>query len=694
MGIQRLFAELRRRNVLRAVVFYAGAVWALAQGIAQLAPALGGSDAIVRWFLLAAALGFPVWVVLAWVYELTPLGLKRESEIAADASIPRTSTRKQDLAIIVVLAIAVVLLASRQILQPRAPDAPPAPVAALDHSVAVLPFRNLSGNADNAYFAAGMQDLILTKLAGIRGLRVISRTSVEGYQSNPSSVRAIAAELGVAAVLEGSVQRSGDRVLINVQLVSGRDDSHLWAESYQRTLDDVFGVEGEVAGKIADALQTRLSPGETAALAQAPTRNKAALDLYLRAESFAYRGHRDYDTGQLAKAADLYRQAIANDTGFALAIARLSYVESELAWFGGGGSDVNQLNMRARLDAERAAQLAPELPAAQLAQGYSAYWGRGDLATARQAFDRALALQPGNVDALMASAFVLRRGGDPEAAAALLEKVRLRDPRNSVALFELGNTYLIAGNFTQAVKWLEQALRIDPDNLNARFFLSNAILFSTGDPKAAMDPLRGNDPYMQLQRGTLLVYQRRYREAQAEVEGVPDTPENFQPGLNPPKSLQLADLHRLQGDLAGAAPLYAQALEELHAQLTGQRGVNLAFVWSNLAGAEVGLGHREAALAAIAKSQAIISTSQDQLAATAPLLLNAVGYAQLGRADLAVPLLTRLFAVPGVNLNYAPIMLKLDPAWDPIRTDASFQQLLLHATAGKPQAPGAGVNGD
>lgn len=685
MGLGRIYAELRRRNVLRAGVFYLGAAWALAQGIAQLAPALGASDAVVRWFLLAAVIGFPFWLGLSWVYELTPLGLKRESEIAADASIPRSSTRRLDLAIIVVLAVAVVLLASSQILRSRAVPESATPAVAPDRSVAVLPFRNLSANADNAYFAAGMQDLILTKLAGIRGLKVISRSSVEGYQSNPASVAPIAAELGVAAVLEGSVQRSGDRVLINVQLISGKDDSHLWAESYQRSLDDIFGVEGEVAGKIADALQAKLSPGESEALARSPTHNKAALDLYLRAEAFAFQGHRDYDTGQLANAARLYRQAIANDPGFSLAIARLSYVESEQAWFGGGGSDVNQLNMRARLDAERAVQLAPELPAAYLALGYSAYWGGSDLAAASRAFGRALDLQPDYVDAQMASAFVLRRGGNPEAAAALLEKVRTRDPRNSIAWFELGSTYLIAGNFALAVKRLEQALRIDPDNLNARFFLSNALLFSTGDPQAALAPLRGDAPYMRLQRGTVRTYQRRYREALAEVQGVPDTPENFQPGLNPPKSLQLADLHRLLGDDAGAAPLYAQALQELRSQLAGQHDVNLAFVWSNIAGAENGLGHKDAALAAVAKSQAIVETGKDQLAAVAPALLNAMAYAQMRRADLAVPLLSRLFAMSGVNLNYAPIMLKIDPAWDPIRTDARFQQLLLRETGGKPR---------
>lgn len=689
MGIKRLIAELRRRNVFRAAVLYLGAVWALAQGIAQLAPVLGASDAPARWFLVAAAIGFPVWLLLAWVYELTPSGLKRESDVQQDASLTKRSTRKQDLAIIVVLAVAVVLLVTNQLMPSRTPDA--ARAAIQDKSVAVLPFRNLSGNADNAYFAAGMQDLILTKLSGIRGLRVISRSSVAGYRSDPGSVREIATQLGVATVLEGSVQRSGNRVMINVQLISGRDDSHLWAETYQRTLDDLFGVEGEVASRIAQALQAKLSPGESAALAQVPTHDKTALDLYMRAEALAMMGHRDYDTGKLSDAIPLYRQAIAKDTGFALALARLSYVESELAWFGGGGEDVAQLNSRARLDAERAVALAPGLPAAYLARGYSAYWGRSDGAAARQAFDRALELQPGYLDALMAKAFVMRRFGHVDAAAALLEQVRERDPRNTALLFDLGNTYMIAGSYTLAVQRFQQALALDPNNLNARWFLSNAILFDTGDPKAAMVPLQGKDAYMQLQRSTLLTLQRRYREALVEVEGVPDTPENFQPGLNPPKALQLADLHRLMGDQAGAAPLYANAAVELHAQLAGQSDINLAFVWSNLAGAEIGLGHPAEALAAIAKSQALVAASKDQLTGFVPGLLNAIGYAQLHRPDLAVPLLAKLLKEPGANQNYAPILLTIDPVWDPIRSDPGFKALLAHARTGPSRQTAEGL---
>jgi len=689
MRIARWFAELRRRNVLRAGLLYVGAVWALAQGLAQLAPVFGASESLVRWFLVAAAIGFPFWLALAWVYELTPAGLKRESELARDASLRRGNMRRFDLAIILVLVIAVVLLATHQLMRDDAPSGTdPVATATAARSVAVLPFENLSGHADNGYFVAGMQDLIATKLAGVRELKVVPRTSTDAYQGRAARVRDIGAELGVATVLEGSVQRSGDRVLVNVKLLSASDERQLWAESYQRTLDDVFGVEGEIAAKVAAALRAQLSPDESAFLAQAPTHSKPALDLYLRAEYLAARGHRDYDTGNLAAAVQLYRQAIAQDPSFAQAIARLSYVEGELAWFGGGGEDTASLVERARLDAERAIALAPDLAAAYLARGYSAYWGRADYKAALQAFRHAQDLQPGDPAALVAQAFVLRRGGSTEQAIGLLERARTLDPRNSSLLFETGVVYMMAGRFEPAVERLQQALRLDPDNLNARYFLSNALLFSTGDVEKAIAPLRGDNAYMQLQRGTLRIYQRRYREALAEVVGVPDAPENFQPGLNPPKSLQLADLHRMLGEPAAAAPLYRKALEQLEAQRKGQSGLNLAFVWANIAGANIGLGRVDAALAALATSRSTAEASEDHAAALISLLLVAQGYAQLERADLAVPLLESMLGRPELALNYAPVMLWVDSAWDPIRADPRFRQLQSRFAGSVPASVG------
>ncbi|MBN8728608.1 MAG: tetratricopeptide repeat protein [Xanthomonadales bacterium] len=666
----RWWRELQRRKVPRAALLYVGAVWALAQGIAQLAPEFGAPPASVRWFVLAAAVAFPFWMVLAWRHDLSLQGLRRDEgpEMAAGTA-PRRG-RRSDLALVAVLSLAVVLLLVNQFrLDER--DAAPAPAVA-SPSVAVLPFQNLSDHADNEYFVAGMQDLILTRLAGINGLRVVSRTSVQGYASRPANLRQVAEELGVSRIIEGSVQRQGRDVLINVQLIDAHDDSHLWAESYRRTLDDIFGVEGEVAGRVAAALQVKLSPAESTTLAHPATRDPMALDFYLQAGFAAQQGHRDYDTARLQEAVRLYREAVAHDPGFALALARLSYVESELAWFGGGGTDSEQLSARARLDAERAARLDPELPEAQLALGYSAYWGRADHAAADRAFAAALALRPGYGDALAARAFVARRQGRFAEAMRFLDQARTGDPRNSTLAFEAGATAMLAGTYDDAKASLERALELDPDNLNARYFLSNAILFASGDAVAALEPLAGDSAYMKLQRSTVLGYLRRYEAAIAEVEAVPDLPENFQPGLNPPKSLQLAELHRLAGHPAAATPLYERALVELRGQQAGQSDVNLAFVWSCTAGAELNLGHVQQALESIARSQEILAASPDRLTIAVPALVNAFTYAQAGRAEAAVSIIAEVLAAPGSGNIYAPVLLWVDPVWDPIRQEPVF----------------------
>jgi len=230
-----LFAELKRRNVLRAAALYVGAVWALAQGIAQLAPVFGFGDWVTRWFVVAGAIGFPFWVAFAWFYEFTPEGLRRESKLDPSDPTAHARGRRLDKWIIGVLLVAVVLLVTNQFVLRRdatsreAVGAAPAPLPQVaQRSIAVLPFDNLSRDADNAYFARGMQDLILTRLSEIAELKVISRTSTQKYGSQPANLRQVAAELGVATVLEGSVQKSGNDVLINVQLIDARTDAHLW----------------------------------------------------------------------------------------------------------------------------------------------------------------------------------------------------------------------------------------------------------------------------------------------------------------------------------------------------------------------------------------------------------------------------------------------------------------------------------
>src|SRR5262245_3281225 len=246
MNSRNLFAELKRRNVIRATILYLGAVWALAQGISQLGPSVGAPEWATRWFLVAAGIGFPFWIAFAWFYEFTPEGLKRESEIDPAKSITQHTGRKLDFAIIGVLAGAVVLLLTdRFVLRHGVNEA--TVLRVLDKSIAVQPFENLSRDPDNAYFATGIQDEILTRLAKIAALKVISHNSPQQYAARPGNLREIAHQLGVANILEGSVQKAADQVHVNVQLIRAATDEHLWADSYDRRLENIFGVEAEVA---------------------------------------------------------------------------------------------------------------------------------------------------------------------------------------------------------------------------------------------------------------------------------------------------------------------------------------------------------------------------------------------------------------------------------------------------------------
>ncbi|WHZ20621.1 MAG: Adenylate cyclase [Rhodanobacteraceae bacterium] len=688
-----LWRELKRRNVLRAGVLYVGAVWALAQGISQLTPAIGLPDVATRWFLIGAIIGFPFWIAFAWFYEFTPEGFKHDTGVAADAPVRHSNARKLDFAIIGVLIVAVALLGSGYFIRRNAPATVPAVPA---KSIAVLPFENLSADRNNEYFVAGMQDLILTKLADVGGLKVVARTSTAKYASHPDDLKTIGQQLGVATILEGSVQKQGNQVLINVQLIDTRTDSHIWAQSYQRTLDNVFGVEGDVAEKIAGALKTRLSPAETARLATSLSQDNTANDLFLQAEFQTNQGLVNYDTASWKTAIPLYRQAIARDPGFALAYARLSYAESGLAWFGGGGMDVRQLVDDARSDAERAVKLAPGLPAAHLAQGFSAYWS-GDYATALDAFAAALALRPNDAGALTGRGYVLRRQGRFDAAIASLQQAIVLDPRNSSLAFDLGDTYMVASRYPDAERWLRRALALDPHNLNARTFLARTIVLDSGDVSRALAVDAGDDAALKLQRVTLLVYQRKYREALALLDTVPDTPDNFNINVIP-KTLQQAELYRLMGDMDRARPLYAQALPKIHERIARQQGINQGAEWVNLATAEAGLGHVAQAQAAAAEAQAIIARHHDHIIGAAFVEFSAWLYAQTGRPDLAVPRLAEALATPGIGFTYSPVLLWLDPAWDQIRGDAGFQALLRQYAKYEPPvipspAPGTGKAG-
>ncbi|MGN6789576.1 MAG: tetratricopeptide repeat protein, partial [Rhodanobacteraceae bacterium] len=466
--------------------------------------------------------------------------------------------------------------------------------------------------------------------------------------------------------------------------INARTDGHIWAQSYTRTLDNIFGVEGDVATQIAGTLSAKLSPAQSAQLTAVPTRNPAAYDAFLRAEYQANRGLINYDTAGWKAAIPLYRQAVQADPGFALAWARLSYDESQLAWFGGGGQDVKQLNQQARADAEQALKLAPDLAASQLALGYCEYWGRQDYDAALKAFAEALKLKPNDTDALAAQGYVQRRTGHFDAAIASLQQASTLDPRNSALAFELGLTYMDNSRYAEAEQAFQRALALDPENRNARAAYSNAIAYSSGDLSRAMAAAQGDDPALKIQRTFLLTYQRNYKDALALLDSIPDTPDNFSIGNGGFKPQQQANLYWLMGDKARARPLYAQSLSLLREPLKMAQGSNLAFVMMAAANAQIGLGQNAEGMDAIARSLKTVADSKDQVYGPIVMVVDAQVYAQAGRPDRAVPLLAKALAEPGIGQSYSPVMLWLDPWWDPIRNDRRFQALLKQYARYKP----------
>src|SRR6184192_1709702 len=325
---KNFFAELKRRNVYRAAVAYGVVPWFLTQLTTQVFPFFEIPNSAVRFVVIALAVGFPIAMLLAWVYEFTPEGIVRTEDLqpAQARSVQRATGRILDFIIIGALLMVIAMLVVG-----RLPFYRQTGESISQKSIAVLPFENLSEDKANAYFAEGIQEEILTRLAKIADLKVISRTSTQRYQSKPGNLAEIAKQLGVANILEGSVQKATDQVRVTVQLIQVSSDSHLWADTFDRKLTDIFGVESEIAKAIADALQAKLTGGEQRALSDKPTNNPEAYDAYLRGLAFDARSA--FSDAQL-KAISFYERAVQLDPTFALAWARLSRANSQV-YFGG-----------------------------------------------------------------------------------------------------------------------------------------------------------------------------------------------------------------------------------------------------------------------------------------------------------------------------------------------------------------------
>ncbi|MGN6728636.1 MAG: tetratricopeptide repeat protein [Rhodanobacteraceae bacterium] len=480
-----ILAELKRRNVLRAGVLYAGAVWALAQGIAQLAPVVGAPEWITRWFLVAAAVGFPFWIAFAWFYELTPQGLKRESEIAPDDSIARSTGRKLDKWIIAVLALAVVLLITNQFVLDRGAsgrtqsgntEAIAASLAKVPaKSIAVLPFVNMSGDPKNDYFSDGITEEILNALAQVPKLKVAARTSAFAFKGKEEDLRKVGEVLDVATVLEGSVQRSGDEVRITAQLIDTRTGYHLWSEKYDRKLTSIFAVEDEISKAIADKLRVQLV-GDNRSLVAQTRIDPRAHDLYLRAiAAIARRGP------ALKDAVLLLQQATARDPDYASAWAALSQAYELLPWY-------ELAEWPGSLaSAEQSARRALALDA-QSGEAHAALANvlrdRLDYTTAEREYRRALALNPGSSEIRNQYAQLLNAIGASDAMLHQERSAISLDPLAPNPRYMLGFELVIQHRYPEAAAEFEKVLEQTPDYAYARFHLALTHLYEGQDEEA------------------------------------------------------------------------------------------------------------------------------------------------------------------------------------------------------------------
>ena len=483
--IGKLIGELRRRNVPRAAILYIGSVWALAQGIAQLGPELGAPESATRWFLIAALIGLPLWLVFSWRYEFTSQGIKLESEVDDNAPDARTVKRRTDLVIIGVLAIALVLLLTDRVVE-RTTPAQAGQAVAVGNAIAVLPFDNQSSDKDQQYFSDGLSEGFIIALSRIDGLRVINRKSSFEFRDSKDDAKTIASKLGVSHLLEGSVRRVGDTVRVSATLTKAADGSTLWAHNYDRPYKDLFALQDQITSQVATALKSRLQP-VTAPKAQSdrpPSGNVDAYDAYMAARSAT----------QLEEAVAQYERAIELDPAYALAFAAKARLLID-AVSGGGVSGTKAEQAFADADAAlgQAARLAPDLAATRVARGYLMMLRDFDWRGAEAELKRAVELAPDDGDALYMLGLVRASQGDLAQAVDLTRKALALDPRNAYEYRWLASYLMPLGRLDEAEQAIGKAIELEPKGVYNHHLLAIAKVLRK-DPIAARKTAEAEPP--------------------------------------------------------------------------------------------------------------------------------------------------------------------------------------------------------
>jgi len=649
--VKSFFAELKRRKVHRVAIAYAVAAWLLIQIATQVFPFFEIPNWAVRLIVLVLVLGFPIALTLSWIFDLTPQGIRRTEE--SDRSLA---------------ALPVGPVAIRNI---------------PEKSIAVLPFENLSDDKENEYFAAGVHNDILSNLAKVADLKVISRTSVQQFKSGTRNLREIGLALGVAHILEGTARRAGNRIRVNAQLIDARSDAQLWGETFDREITDLFALQSELAQRISQELRANLSAREKTNLQTHPTRDILAYELFLRARELFHWAGSGYSYDKGADALRLIDEAIKRDPQFALAYGLASRLHSELFWFGYDKS-ASRLE-KAKAAADAALELQPDLGEAHLAKAFYYYYGFRQYDVAQKHVTDAIRAIPNDADVLNTAGAIARRDGRWDEAASTLEQARDRDPRNLSVLWSLFESYLALHEYTKADGTVNDALSVSPA---ADFFVlarSAIALFRDGDTAPLRSALRklprsfdpgGATSTIALR---LSLMERDVEEADrvlaacrheklddnglSGVAGALD-------GYTVPKSWYAGLIAQARGNESSARAAFEQAKRAVRDDLV--QSPNDAKTLAMLALIHAAVGEKNEALGAATRAGELLPIAKDSF--DGPILATTLAAvsAKLGEKDSAIRQLESLVGVPN---GPTPGTLRVEPEWDSLRDDPRFKKL-------------------
>jgi len=656
VALPGFFEEVRRRKVYRVAAGYVIA----AGGIIQLASAAFPAWELPSWTLrvliVSLLMGFPVALMLAWAFDITPDGI----QVTPDGTTSKSHTRRN---MILLIAGGLILSAAAGLfLLPR--------VAAhkIDRSIAVLPFQNLSDEKENAYFADGVQDDLLTNLSKIGDLKVISRTSVMPYRATQSNAREIGKALGVGTILEGSVRRVGNRVRVNVQLINAENDQHIWAEDYDRELTDVFAIQSDLAQQIASELRAKLSPIEKALIERKPTENSEAYLAFVEGHDLLTRP--DRLRADTEKSEQLFERATRLDPNFARAFAALGWVED---WMYHSFDPTPARKAKAQAAAEEAVRLQPDLPEAHLALGFYHYYCERNYQSALDEFAIARKSLPNSADVYLAIGAIQRRQGKWAESTANMEKAASLSPKDAFLLVNLADNYRAADDFEHADKVFDRAIEVAPNSVSARTGKAMLAVDLKGDLSeidrqlAQIHPGANSDAEGTFGRAYLLMLQRKFHDAVAILKQLPADVRSDEK----PKEYLEGALYTFVNDKEHARSAFHRARSILEKAI--QQGSDDASRHIVLGMVLAGLGEKDAAIAEGKRAVALLPESQDALDGPKMTLMLAQIYAWTGENDAALELLERSLITPaGVTVS----SLKLDPIWDPLRSDARFQALV------------------